>query len=316
MKAVAFSKFGGPDVLEVIELPIPQPGPDDVVVRIAAATVNPTDIMMRSGKQAALMVALTPPYVAGMEFSGHIYSAGSGVMKFQIGQPVMGVVNPRRSNGGSQAEYLCVPAKSVAMLDPSIDLVQAATVPMNGLTAKIALDLLSLQPGNSVLVTGAAGAVGGYFIQLAKTAGLKVVADAKEGDIDTIRGLGADHIVPRGPTMVATVRALFPQGVDALLDTALIGDVASAAVRDDGSAVSLRKSNPITDTRLRTHYVAVTERMEDTPVLEWLAELIRTGEVTPRVGCTLPMTEASAANALVERGNMRGRMVLLFNDAG
>ena len=95
MLVIGFMEFGGPQVLQVMDLPQPTPAVGEVVVRVAASTVNPTDLMMRAGQQAALMTALTPPYIAGMEFSGHIHSVGDGVSGLSAGQPVMGVVNPR-----------------------------------------------------------------------------------------------------------------------------------------------------------------------------------------------------------------------------
>lgn len=129
--AVLFMEFGGPYVLSIKELPRPMPGQGEVVVWVTASTVNPTDLMMRSGQQASLMVGLVPPYIAGMEFSGHIHSVGEGVASLASGRPVMGVVHPRRPACGAHAQYVCVPAASVVPLDLSVDLLQAATVPMN-----------------------------------------------------------------------------------------------------------------------------------------------------------------------------------------
>lgn len=315
MRAVAFMEFGGVEVLRIVELKEPVAGPGEVVVKVVASTVNPSDLMMRSGQQAALMTGLTPPYIAGMEFAGYVHSVGSGTSPLTVGQPVMGAVNPRLPGGGSHAQYICVPATSLAPLDRAVDLVEAATVPMNGLTAKMVIDALELPPGSTLLVTGAAGAVGGYVIQLAKNAGLTVIADAKDADVDLVRQLGADEIVPRGEAMDAAVRQRCPNGVDGLVDGALIGDRAAALVRDGGTAVSLRRSNPINDTRLRARYVSVIDQMNNTDALVWLGELVRDGILTPRVGRRLPMTEAAQAHRLVEQGGLRGRVVLMFEES-
>lgn len=311
-QAVGFSSFGGPEVLSVIQRPMPGPAPGEVLVRVAASTVNPTDLMMRSGRQAALMTALEPPYIAGMEFSGHVVALGEGVSPDLSDQAVMGVVNPRRPQGGAHAEFVCVPAASVTPLHPDVDLVAAATIPMNGLTARVAVELCELRPGGSILVTGAAGAVGGYVVQLAKAAGLIVVADAKDSDLELVRSLGADVIVPRGEAMAPAVRQAFPQGVDALLDAALLGNSAAALVRDGGRTVSLRRSHPINDPRLQSSYVSVVEHMLDERALNSLSDALQAHTLTPRVAMTYPMRDAASAHRHLEQGGLRGRVVLIF----
>ncbi|RYF41174.1 MAG: NADP-dependent oxidoreductase, partial [Comamonadaceae bacterium] len=121
MQALAFSEFGGPEVLNLIEREKPVPASGEVLVRVAAATINPTDLLMRSGKQASMMVGLTPPYIAGMEFSGTVAEVGAGVVDLAVGQAVMGVVNPRTPTGGAHSQYVCIAASSVAVLADSID---------------------------------------------------------------------------------------------------------------------------------------------------------------------------------------------------
>jgi NADPH:quinone reductase-like Zn-dependent oxidoreductase len=302
-------------VVRVVELPQPKAGPGEVVVRVSAATVNPTDTLMRAGKQVAMMAGLEPPFVAGMEFAGHVHAVGAGVSALAVGQPVMGLVNPRRPERGAHAEFVVAPVVSVVALPPSIDLAEAATVPMNGLTALMAIEALGLARGASVLVTGAAGAVGGYVIQLARHAGLRIVADAKPADVDLVRRCGADEIVPRGEAMPAALRQLHPQGVDGLVDAALLGERAAGHVRDGGVAVTLRKANPIVDPRLTVRHVSVTDRVDDGAALQRVAQWLRDGVLTPRVAARLPLAEAAQANRLVEQGGLRGRVVLV-PDAG
>lgn len=312
MFAVTFDEFGGPDVLRINERPIPVPGEGEVVVRVAASPVNPTDNLMRSGQQASMMTSLTPPYIAGMEFAGHVHSVGSGVSTVSVGQPVIGVVNPRRPAGGAHTQYVCVPAVSIASLDPSFDLVEASTVPMNSLTAQMAIDFLNLPPGSKVLVTGAAGVLGGYVIQLAKLAGLFVIADAKETDIPWLRRLKVDETVPRGEAMYATVRQRWPQGVDGVVDTALLGTPVGALVADGGPAVSVRRTHPIQDPRLRQHAVSVIEQMANTAALQRLARLLQEGAFITRIERRMPMSEAAEAYRITEQGGLRGRLVLTF----
>jgi NADPH:quinone reductase len=310
MQAAAFSEFGGPEVVRVMDLPMPRAGSGQVVVRVTAATVNPTDTLMRAGKQVAMMGGLEPPFVAGMEFAGFVHEAGEGVSALAVGQPVMGLINPRRTERGAHAEFVVASAASVAALPASADLVQAATVPMNGLTALMVLEALDLPRGGTVFVTGGAGAVGGYVIQLAKRAGLTVVADAKPADVDLVRRLGADEILPRGDAMDVALRKLWPQGVDGVVDAALLGERAAAFARDGGVAVTLRKANPIVDPRLRVRHVSVTDRVGDGPALQRLAQLWTEGVLTPRVAVRLPLAQAAQANRLVEQGGLRGRVVL------
>src|SRR4051794_4280292 len=194
-------EFGAPDVVSTLELPQPTPDPGEVVVRVVAATVNPSDTLLRAGQYAAGMTDLTPPYVAGMEFAGYVHEVGDESSSLTVGQPVMGVVNPRRPAGGAHVEYIGVPTASVVALPDTVDLVEAATVPMNGLAAKMALDALELRAGDTLLITGAAGAVGSYAIGMAKRAGLTVIANDLESNVELLRSLGADEVAPPGEAM-------------------------------------------------------------------------------------------------------------------
>src|SRR5919109_1431576 len=145
MRAVAFRQFGGPEVLEVSELPEPQPGPGEVRIRVAAATVNPTDISFRSGRQLTVAqlaeMGVHPPYIPGMELAGVVDAVGEGV-PWRMDDRVMAIVNPRRPGGGAQAALVVAPAASVARVPEGTSLEAAATLPMNGLTVRLALDRL------------------------------------------------------------------------------------------------------------------------------------------------------------------------------
>jgi NADPH2:quinone reductase len=311
MKASAFQSFGGPEVVQLIELPVPTPAAGEVVVRVAASTVNPTDLMMRSGMQAGMMQGLQPPFIAGMEFAGVVHATG-GSQRLRVGQPVMGIVNPRRPEGGSHTQYVCVPEASVAPLPEGSDLIAAATIPMNGLTAWMSLQGLELEAGGTLLVTGAAGAVGAYVIALAKQAGLRVVADAKDSDRALLQSLQVDDIVPRGEGMAAAVRALYPQGVDAVVDTALLGDAVAPLARSGGTFVSVRSSQVISDQRLRRVIISVLKEVDNTGALEWLVQRFVDGTLKPRIAQQLPAERAAEAHRLLEQGGLRGRVVLVF----
>lgn len=311
--AAAFSKFGEPDNVEVIERPMPIAGPGEVLVRVAAATVNPTDALMLTGAHAALMKDLAPPYIAGMEFAGHVHHAEEGSDALAVGQPVMGIVNPRRPSGGAHARFIAVPLASVAPLTGQLDLAEAATIPMNGLTAKMCMERLDLPAGATLFVTGAAGAVGGYVVQLAREAGLRVVADGQPCDVSMLQSLGAAAVVPRGEGFEAAVRALVPHGVDGLVDCAVLGGAAAALVRAGGMMVSLRRTQVVSDPRIRYATISVLEQATNSEALRWLAERYCEGSLLPRVAMRLPVTRAGEAFNLVKHGGLRGRVVLVFN---
>jgi NADPH:quinone reductase-like Zn-dependent oxidoreductase len=315
MKAVTFDSFGSPDVLRITDLPDPVPGPGEVVVAVCAATINPTDLMMLGGQQARLMTHLSPPFIAGMEFSGHVLRAGPRVALVP-GQAVIGVVNPRRPQGGAQAQRICVPAVSVAPVAASGDLAAAATVPMNALTGMLALEFLALPPGSSLLVTGGAGQLGNLVIQLAQEAGLKVLANAAEQDRALLLELGAVTVLPRDAGLEPALRQICPQGVDGLVDGALIGAQVSHLVRDGGRAVSLRSSHPIADARLTSGYVSVVAAMEDQARIARIADLLQGGVLSPRVAPqgVFPFTQAAEAFRMAAQGGFRGRVILTFDN--
>jgi NADPH:quinone reductase len=189
MRAVTFSQLGGPEVLQVSQLAEPQPGPGEVRIRVKAATVNPTDISFRTGRQLTTAqlseMGVLPPYITGMELAGVVDAVGEGT-SWRTGDRVMAIVNPRRPGGGAQAELVVVPSASVARVPEGTSLEAAATLPMNGLTVRLALDRLALTPGQTLGVTGAAGAVGGYAVELGISEGLRVIRDG--GKLATVRG--------------------------------------------------------------------------------------------------------------------------------
>ena len=197
MRAVAFREYGGPEVLEVLELPDPEPGPGQVRIRVAAATVNPSDTLFRSGGLARGIDG-PPPWVAGLELAGVVDAVGDGT-GYEPGERVAAMTRFLPHGRGAQSELLVLDAESsLARVPEGLDLVEAATVPMTGLTVRLLLDTLELPPGSTVAVTGAAGAVGGYAVELAAAEGLRVVGIASAADETLVRELGADEFVPRG----------------------------------------------------------------------------------------------------------------------
>lgn len=315
MQAVAFSEYGDAGVLSVQQLPLPVAGKGQVLVKVAASAINPTDLLMRSGQQAALMKALTPPYVCGFEFSGVIAQTGPDVSRLAVGQKAMGITNARNPLGGAHAEYVLLSADSVVALPANANMMEAAMLPLNGLTVHAALQLLQLKPGQALLITGGAGAVAGYAIQMAKNLGLQVVADCFPAEAERLLKLGAAHVVSRGANMAAETRALFPSGVDGLLDCALIGDAAAALVRDGGKVVSLRRTSIISDSRVSSLYLNAFEHLHDTPALQGLAQLLEAKKISPRIATLIPYTQAVHAHQLAERKGLNGRVVLVFDSS-
>jgi NADPH:quinone reductase-like Zn-dependent oxidoreductase len=272
--------------------------------------VNPADIAMRSARGPAQPPE--PPYLLGMDAAGVVEQIGEGTdTRLNVGDEVMAIVIPQGAFG-AYAEQIVVPVESVAPIPAGTTLPEAATLPMNGLTARLALDKLSLKPGDTLAVTGAAGALGGYTVQLAKADGLTVIADAAEVDEPPVRKLGADHVVRRGQDFGAQVRAIVPGGVDAVLDGALLDDLAVPAVRDGGAVATVRGFQGETDRGIVFHPVYVPQYARESKKLDRLRQQVEDGVLTLRVAKTFPAEQAADAHRMLEAGGVRGRLVLEF----
>src|SRR3954453_1761979 len=194
MRAAGVTEFGGPEALHVVDVPVEPLGSGQVRLRVQAAAVNPTDTHARAGAYAGRDPVKTPPWVPGMDGAGGVTEFGGGVGPLGVGYTAMVIVGPFGPHGAYREDKV-LPGNSVVRAPKGADAVAASTLPMNGLTARFALDLMALAPGQVLAVTGAAGAFGGYVVQLAKADGLTVVADASEADEDLVRTLGADVVV-------------------------------------------------------------------------------------------------------------------------
>jgi NADPH2:quinone reductase len=309
VKAIGVTEFGGPDAMHVVELPDPEAGPGQVRIRVHAAAVNPTDTGLRSGARA---VDVPPPYIPGMDVAGLVEQIGPDTSTdLQVGDHVMAIVVPHGQTGG-YAERVVVPAESVARVPAGATGAEAATLPMNGLTTVQALDLLALEPGQILAVTGAAGAVGGYAVQLGRTAGLRVVADAVPADEQLVKDLGADVVVRRGPDFAQRVREAVPQGADGLVDAALMNELVVPAVRDGGRIATVRGFKGQEERGITFHPVTVRSYAREHAKLDNLRRLAETGQLTLRVARVLPAEHAAEAHRILEAGGTRGRLVLEF----
>ncbi len=311
MRAVVITQPGGLDVLEVVDRPAREPGPGEVRIAVKAAAVNPTDIGLR---QRGGGPDLPAPWVPGMDAAGVVESVGPDVDRLAVGEEVMAAVSPRRPEGGAQQELLVVPAASVVPIPDGATLIQAATLPMNGLTAWSGLDLLGLAAGETLAVSGGAGELASYVIPLAKLQGLRVIADAKPEDEALVRSFGADVVVPRGQGFTDAVLEAAPDGADALYDTALLRRAAFAAIKDGGQIVVVRgwDGDEVEDRGIRVHPVMVGRVLERTDWLEELRRLASDGRLKLRVAHEFPPEQAAEAERVMDAGGLRGRAVIVF----
>jgi NADPH2:quinone reductase len=312
MRAVGLTEFGGPEVLEVVDIPERHAGPGEVRIRVHAATVNPTDVSTRNGRRAERMKDQERPFVPGMDVAGILDEIGEGTdTELEVGDRVMAIVVPHGTHGG-YSESIVLPAASVARAPVGSSHAEAATLPMNGLTARLALDELDLRRGNTLAVTGAAGAFGGYLVQLAKADGLTVVADASPADETLVRDLGADVVVARGDDVADRILEEFPDGVDGLADGALLLDEVVPAVRDGGAFVSLRGWEGNGERGITFHPILVVGYFQEQAELDRLSQQVEDGRLTLRVAATFAPEDAAEAHRRLEAGGVRGRLVIEF----
>jgi NADPH:quinone reductase-like Zn-dependent oxidoreductase len=311
MRAVGVMTFGGPEALQVVDLPERHAGPGEVRLRVHAATVNPTDTYTRDGSRAEMLAkAGPPPYVPGMDVAGVLDEIGDGVdTTLRLGDHVMGIVVPNGSHGGYSSS-LVLPAESVAAVPAGATDAEASTLPMNGLTARLGLDLLGLSPGDTLLVTGAAGAYGGYTVQLAKADGLRVIADASEADERLVKELGADVVVRRGPDVAAHVRQIEPGGVDGVADGSVQNEQLFDALRDGGGLATVRGFRADAPRGITIHQVWVRDYAKAHDKLDRLRQQVEAGQVTLRVARTFPAEQAGEAHRVLQAGGTRGRLVI------
>jgi NADPH2:quinone reductase len=312
VRAIGVTEFGGPEALQVVELPDPEAGQGELRIRVHAAAVNPTDTVLRSGARADMLRDVPAPHVPGMDAAGVVDQIGPGVTTdLRVGDHVMAVVVPRGSHG-AYSERIVVPVESVARVPAGATDVEASTLPMNGLTVRQALDRLGLEPGQTLAVTGAAGAVGGYAIQLAKADGLRVVADASPEDEQLVKELGADIVVARGPEFAQRVRDAVPEGADGLIDGAVLDQLVVPAVRDGGRVATVRGFKGDEVRGITFYPVSVRDYAREQTKVDRLRQQVEDGQVTLRVAGTLPAEQAAEAHRTLEAGGVRGRLVLEF----
>ncbi|AHH95025.1 dehydrogenase [Kutzneria albida DSM 43870] len=308
MRAISQDVLGGPEVLTEVELPRPEPGPSQVLVRVHAAGLNPTDWLHRSTPG---MFLGEPPFVLGWDVSGVVERVGIGVTLFKPGDEVFGML-PYPYGAGSFAEYVTGPARAFAPKPAALDHVGAAAVPLAALTAWQALvDTAQLKAGQRVLVHAAAGGVGHFAVQIAKALGAHVIGTASAGNHAFLRGLGADELVDYREVDFAEV----VREVDVVLD-AIGGEYSTRSLR------TLRPGGVLVTIKARGQqaFAAEADRLgvraetllveADHAGMTALADLIAKGQLRPTIAGTFPLAEAAKAHALGETGRTVGKLVL------
>ncbi|MFJ4282955.1 NADP-dependent oxidoreductase [Streptomyces massasporeus] len=294
MRAVVVNSFGGPENVEVVETEVPEPGAREIRIKVAAASLNPVDAGVRAGVfgGAGKRIGL------GWDVAGTVDAVGVA-SSWRVGDEVValdyGMVKPL----GTHAEYVVVDTDAAALAPATVDAVRAATLPLNALTAAQALDRLELAPGDALLVTGAAGAVGGYAVQLAAHRGISVTGLARRGDEAFVRSLGAGGFLG----------GVADRDFDAVLDAAVLGEPALAGVRDGGRYIGvIPHAEPASVRGVRT---AAVEVSADGTQLAELVRLVDEGVLTTRVAETFALEDAAKAHARLDGGGVRGRLVLV-----
>lgn len=307
MRAVVVKKVGGPEAVEVVEAPLPEPGPLEIRVKVAAAALNPADAALWAG---FFELPEDIEYTGlGLDAAGTIDAVGPGVL-LKVGMPVIVFDAPVLRPTKAQAEYLVTDLNSIAPAPEGMDPTLAATIPLNAMTASLALDHLPLRPRETLLVTGAAGAVGGYAVELARTRGVRIVAQGRPEDEEFLRDRGATWFVARDEELGVAVRRFVPDGVDGVIDAAALGAPALAAVRDGGIYVSVRLD--VLPDPERGVVVRHTAAGPEPTRLARLSALAEVGVLTPRVAQVLPLAQATEAHTRLAAGaGRRGRIVLV-----
>jgi NADPH:quinone reductase-like Zn-dependent oxidoreductase len=308
MRAISQDHFGGPEVLKEVERPRPVPGLSEIVVRVHAAGVNPTDWKHRAGGP----LVSEPVPVLGWDVSGVVEEVGRGVTLFKPGDEVFGML-PYPHGAGGYAEYAKGTARSFARKPSNIDHVQAGALPLAALTAYQALvDTADIQPGKRVLIHAAAGGVGHLAVQIAKAYGAYVIGTASAGKHELLRELGADELVDYRTTDFTEAVA----GVDVVLDS-LAGDVRTRSLdvlREGGTLVSILPRDLDADARKAAELGVRVEGMlveADHAGMRAIAHLAELGRLRAHIDATFPLADAAKAHAHGETDRTTGKIVLI-----
>lgn len=300
MKAALFHRYGDSDVLQVQDIERPAPGAGEVLVKVAGTSFNPVDAGIRGGYLSEVF-PITFPHVPGIDVAGTIAELGDGVSGWQVGDAVVGLL-PMASRGAA-AEYVVAPAETLAAAPKSVPLADSAALPTVGLTAWQALfEVAGLTAGQSILINGAGGAVGGYAVQLAKQAGAVVTATTKAATAQRLRDRGADHLIDYLDYSATPLVKGAP--FDVVLN--LIGttpeqtDALGGLVADGGQYVGTMTSGPGQRVFVRS----------DAAQLAGLVDRVDAGQLSIDVADRRPLSEIAAVHADADAGRLPGKTIL------
>ena len=303
MKAVVYRQYGGPEVLEYTDVPDPKLSQNSVLVRVRAAALNPADHILQAGLAESHTDAWFP-VIPGWDVAGVVEQVGAGVSEFAPGDEVIGYIRQEILHHGAYAELVSAPVEALARKPRTASWPEAAGLPLAGLTAYRAIvQILKVQPGETVLIHGAAGGVGAVAAQLALAREARVIGAASSGHHDFLSSLGVLPITP-GEGVVGRVRALAPDGVDAVLDCVGKGvlhataDVGSSRVR----ACSIADAGPGITT--------VFARL-DSAILTRLVDMVDAGRLRVPIAATYPLPQAAAAQTALKQPHAPGKIVLI-----
>jgi NADPH:quinone reductase-like Zn-dependent oxidoreductase len=313
MRAVLYHRYGTSDVLEYTEVQRPTPGAGQVLLKVAGTSFNPVDAGIRGGYLSDAF-AITFPHVPGIDVAGTIAELGDGVTGWKVGDAVVALL-PMNADGAA-AEYAIAPAEVLAAAPRSVALADSAALPTVGLTAWQALfEIAGLKAGQTILINGAGGAVGGYAVQLAKQAGAIVTATASARSADRLRGYGADRIIDHidySRTPIADAREPFDVVLNLVSTTPEETDALVGVVADGGFHVGTMTSGTEDPVRgVRTQRVFVRS---DAAQLADLASRVDTGELRIDVADRRPLTEAAAVHDAADAGRLPGKTILFPSD--
>jgi len=318
MRAVTYRRYGSPDVLELVEVARPEPGPEEVVVRVHAASVNPLDWHFMRGSPAAVRLMTGPLRPRdgrlGVDLVGVVETVGSSVTRFRPGEDVLGAAR------GAVAEYVSAHADRLVSKPGNITFEQAAAVPVAALTALQGLrDKGRVQPEQKVLVIGAAGGVGTFAVQIGKALGAEVIGVCSTRNVEMVASLGADRVVDYTREDFAKGEARYDVILDCIGDRSLsdyrrVMKAQGVYVGVGGSGGTLGVLLHFLTERVVSSFVSqrfvsfiAALNGED---LGALAELMRSGKVTPVVGRLYPLERAADAVRYLETGHARGKVVV------
>ncbi|QXU43233.1 NADP-dependent oxidoreductase [Pedobacter sp. D749] len=306
MKAVRIHEFGGPEVLSIDEIPVPQPAPDEVLIKVHATSVNPVDWKIREGQRKVKFPGKLP-LTLGWDVSGTIEALGEKVSAFRKGDEVYGRPDPTKN--GAYAEYIVVKANIISIKPTSIGHTEAAAVPLAGLTAWQALfDHGLLKAGQKVLIHAAAGGVGTYAVQFAKWKGAYVIGTASSANIDFLKRLGADEVIDYKMEDFETALS----DVDLVLDT--IGGETQlkslTILKAGGRVITTLMPEFVAEAKAKNVHLTGFMAQSIPDQLTEIATLIDSGKVKPVIEKVLPFTSARQAQTESEQGHTRGKIVL------